>query len=392
MTPEPIAHAGSAAFAEPLRLTIPFGTRPEIVKLAPVISALRAADWPLRLVFTGQHYDSALGANFLDELDVRPDVQWSLPEGAGARFGGLLERAVDEFAQEPKAEAVLLLGDTLTVPVFCLAARQARIPVIHLEAGLRSFNETSMEEVNRKVAAATGQLHLAPTALAERFLRAEGVPAERIRVVGNTVIDILRTRGARPVPPEERRGVLVTAHRAGTVDQPDRLRTLVDTLARIAEHTEQVTFPVHPRTRGRLASLGLDETLRQAGVELTAPLAYDAMLRATAGSRVVVTDSGGLQEEASWLGVPVVVLRTSTPRWEGVAAGSSVLVGLDGDLAVESVLRFSDPAEQHRVARIPCPYGDGRTAERVLEVLADPTVRPLLRLDEPDFIGKQVPR
>ena len=131
------------------------------------------------------------------------------------RFGGLLERAVDEFAQTPKAEAVLLLGDTLTVPVFCLAARQARIPVIHLEAGLRSFNETSMEEVNRKVAAATGQLHLAPPALAERFLRAEGVPAERIRVVGNTVIVILRTRGARPVPPEERRGVLVTAHNHG---------------------------------------------------------------------------------------------------------------------------------------------------------------------------------
>jgi len=374
-----------------LHLTIPFGTRPEIVKLAPVISALRAADWPLRLVFTGQHYDSALGASFLDELDVEPDVQWSLPEGQGARFGGLLERAVDEFAQH-RTQAVLLLGDTLTVPVFCLAARQARIPVIHLEAGLRSFNETSMEEVNRKVAAATAQLHLAPTALAERFLRAEGVSAERIRVVGNTVIDILRSRGARPVPPEERRGVLVTAHRATTVDRPDRLRTLADTLVRIAGHCEQVTFPVHPRTRDRLVTLGLDETLRQAGVELTPPLAYDAMLRATAGSRVVVTDSGGLQEEASWLGVPVVVLRTSTPRWEGVAAGSSVLVGLDGDLAVESVLRFSDPAEQRRVARIACPYGDGRTAERVLEALADPAVRPLLRLDEPDFIGKQVPR
>ena len=382
---------GVAAAAEPLHLTIPFGTRPEIVKLAPVIDVLCLAGWPLRLVFTGQHYDAALGTSFLDELGVQPDVRWSLPEGTAARFGGLLERAVGEL-EHCRSEAVLLLGDTLTVPVFCLAARQARIPVIHLEAGLRSFNETSMEEVNRKVAAATGQLHLAPTALAERFLRAEGVPAERIRVVGNTVIDILRTREARPVAPERRRGVLVTAHRAGTVDDPDRLCTLADTLVRIAEHSEHVVFPVHPRTRGRLAAQGLDEKLRQAGVDLTPPLAYDAMLRATAGSRVVVTDSGGLQEEASWLGVPVVVLRSSTPRWEGVAAGSSVLVGLDGDLAVESVLRFSDPAEQARIAELPCPYGDGRTAERVLEALADPAVRPLLRLDEPDFIGKQVPR
>lgn len=377
--------------AEPLHLTIPFGTRPEIVKLAPVISALRAAGWPLRLVFTGQHYDSALGSNFLDDLDVKPDVHWSLPEGAAARFGGLLERAVDEF-EHCRTQAVLLLGDTLTVPVFCLAARQARIPVIHLEAGLRSFNETSMEEVNRKVAAATGQLHLAPTELAERFLRAEGVPAERIRVVGNTVIDILRARAVRPVPPEARRGVLVTAHRAGTVDRPERLATLVGTLVRIAAECDQVTFPVHPRTRERLAGSGLDDTLRQAGVELAAPLSYDAMLRATAGSRVVVTDSGGVQEEAAWLGVPVVVLRSSTPRWEGVATGSSVLVGLDGDLTVESVRRFSSPEEQLRVSRLECPYGDGRTAERVLEVLSDPEIRPLLRLDEPDFIGKQVPR
>lgn len=391
MTTEQSADIPAEASAEPLRLTIPFGTRPEIVKLAPVISVLRTAGWPLRLVFTGQHYDAALGTSFLDELGVQPDAQWTLPEGPAARFGGLLERAVDEF-EHCRTQAVLLLGDTLTVPVFCLAARQARIPVVHLEAGLRSFNETSMEEVNRRVAAATGQLHLAPTALAERFLRAEGVAAERIRVVGNTVVDILRARGARPVPPERRRGVLVTAHRASTVDHPDRLRALADTLVRIAKQTEHVTFPVHPRTRGRLASSGLDETLRQAGVELTPPLAYDAMLRATAGSRVVVTDSGGLQEEASWLGVPVVVLRNSTPRWEGVAAGSSVLVGLDGDLAVESVLRFSDPAEQSRIAQVPCPYGDGRTAERVLEVLADPAIRPLLRLDEPDFIGKQVPQ
>lgn len=376
---------------EPLHLTIPFGTRPEIVKFAPVINMLRDAGWPLRLVFTGQHHDAALGADFLDELGVEPDVRWTLPESPSARLGSLLEQAAAEF-EHCRTDAVLLLGDTFTVPVFCLAARQARIPVVHLEAGLRSFNETSMEEVNRKVAAATAQLHLAPTELAERFLLAEGVPAERIRVVGNTVVDNLRERGARAVPPEQRRGVLVTAHRASTVDRPDRLSTLAGTLARIAEHSERVAFPVHPRTRQRLATLGLDSMLTAAGVELVAPLAYDAMLRAVASSRVVVTDSGGLQEEASWLGVPVVVLRSSTPRWEGVSAGSAVLVGLDSDLTVESVLRFSDPAEQRRVAEIPCPYGDGHTAERVLEALSDPSIRPLLRLDEPDFIGKQVPR
>jgi UDP-N-acetylglucosamine 2-epimerase (non-hydrolysing) len=385
------SHDSGVGALQPLRLTIPFGTRPEIVKFAPVVHLLQAAGWPLRLVFTGQHHDAALGDSFLQDLGIQPDARWVLPEGRAARFGGLLERAVEELEQNP-ADAVFVLGDTLTVPVFCLAARQACVPVIHLEAGLRSFNETSMEEVNRKVAAATASLHLAPTELAARFLREEGVPAERIHVVGNTAIDILRDSGVRACPVAERRGVLVTAHRASTVDQPERLRSLVETLVRVAGLTQEVTFPVHPRTRQRLVASGLDKVLDNAGVVLARPLPYEAMLRAIAGARVVLTDSGGVQEEASWLGVPVVVLRSSTPRWEGVTAGTSVLAGLNGDLVVEAVARFSGAQEQGRAAMVECPYGDGRTAERVLDILRDPGVRPLLRLMEPDFTGKDAPK
>lgn len=385
-----ISSGTDVAAAPPLRLTVPFGTRPEIVKLAPVIRLLRGSGLPTRLVFTGQHHDAALGESFLADLGVEPDARWTLPGQAAARFGGLLERAVTELDGHPP-DAVLLLGDTLTVPVFCLAARRAQVPLIHLEAGLRSFNETSMEEVNRKVAAATASLHLAPTDLAARFLRAEGVPQERIRVVGNTAMDVLLASGAVRRAPHERRGVLVTAHRPTTVDRPDRLRTLVETLAVLAERHGPVTFPVHPRTRERLAADGLDAVLEQAGVALTPPMPYGEMIRALAASRVVVTDSGGLQEEASWLGVPVVVLRTSTPRWEGVAAGTSVLVGLDGDLTAQAVARFSDPAEQERVSALACPYGDGRSAARIVSILTDPAVRPLLRLAAPDFVGKEVP-
>jgi HAD superfamily hydrolase (TIGR01509 family) len=156
---------------------VPFGTRPEIVKLAPVVRALRAAEVDVTVVATGQHYDAELTDVFYDELGVRPDRVGRL-QGTGAeRLGTMLTDAL-ELVASLCPDLVLLLGDTHTVPCFCLAARNRGVPVAHLEAGLRSFNETSMEEVNRRVAAATASLHLAPTELAARFLRAEGVPAE----------------------------------------------------------------------------------------------------------------------------------------------------------------------------------------------------------------------
>jgi UDP-N-acetylglucosamine 2-epimerase (non-hydrolysing) len=383
-----------------LRLTVPFGTRPEIVKLAPVVREVRRRGWPTRLVFTGQHFDPALGEEFLRSLDMEPDVRWALPQGSAAALGALLERAVEEVAgaaADVAADAVLLMGDTMTVPVFCLAARRACVPVVHLEAGLRSFNETSMEEVNRRIAAATASLHLAPTQLAARFLGSEGVDAGRIRVVGNTVVDVVRESGVERVPVESRGGVLVTAHRASTVDSPERLGTLVELLVRIGGLAAAdpgfgpVVFPAHPRTRDRLLAAGLLGTLSGAGVEVVAPLPYREMLTALASSRVVVTDSGGLQEEAAWFGVPVVVLRRSTPRWEGVAAGSSELVGLDGDAAVGAVTRLGSVAELKRVDGLGCPYGDGFAAARVADAVAEAWAAGLLEFREPDFVGRVVP-
>jgi len=374
-----------------MNITIPFGTRPEIVKLAPVITLLREANWRLRLIFTGQHHDPALGEKFLTEFAVVPDVHWSLPDSPGRRLGTLLEQAVAELVDH-RPNLVLLLGDTYTVPFFCLAARHAGVPVAHLEAGLRSFNETSMEEVNRRVAAATASLHLAPTNLAAKFLRAEGISSQRIHVVGNPVIDVMVASGAKRCPPENRRGLLITAHRASNVDNPRRLSALVDTISSATKMVGSGTFPVHPRTQQRLHETGLDEQLRSVGVDLIAPQPYRAMLELIARARVVVTDSGGLQEEASWLGVPVVVLRSSTPRWEGVTLGSAELVGLNPDLAAKAVRRFAAPNEQNRVAAIPCPYGLGDSARRILDVLKDPATEPLLQLTEPNFIGKEPPQ
>ncbi|MHB1549083.1 MAG: non-hydrolyzing UDP-N-acetylglucosamine 2-epimerase [Acidimicrobiales bacterium] len=373
-----------------MNVLVPFGTRPEIVKLAPVVGALGRTGLAVTTVATGQHYDPSLADTFFDDLGLHPDRQWELSGGSTERFGQMARLAADTVA-EIGPDIVLLLGDTSTVPVFCLAARRHRVPVVHLEAGMRSFNPTSIEEVNRKVAAACTSLHLAPTDLAASFLRAEGIPEERIRVVGNPIIDVLVDRGVVGRTLAERRGVVMTAHRATNVDDPTRLAHLVEIARALAAIAPPVVFPIHPRTEDRLAVAGLRADLDVPGIATPGPLPYGEMLDALAGARLVVTDSGGLQEEASWLGLPTVVLRRSTPRWEGIASGASVLAGVDPQRAIDAALRLLRPEHQERIAALPCPYGDGSTGRRVAAILADPATAALVALDEPDFTDGHLP-
>ncbi|GIF14234.1 non-hydrolyzing UDP-N-acetylglucosamine 2-epimerase [Actinoplanes teichomyceticus] len=375
------------------RILVPFGTRPEVIKLAPVVHALRATGHHVTTVDTGQHRDAAMSTDVQRALGLTADVRLTPPAGPSL-LAALLSGATEVLAAHP-ADVVLALGDTHTVPAYALAARGAGVPFAHLEAGLRSFNPRSLEEVNRRVAAATAQVHFAPTARAAAFLAGEGVPDERIFVVGNPVVDALRERGIRPAPPAGRHGVLVTAHRAANVDDPARLARLVRVVGRLAA-IGPVRFPVHPRTRARLTEHGLlDRLAALPGVLCQDPLGYDDLLHVLAHSRVVVTDSGGLQEEAAYLGVPVVVLRRSTPRWEGVEAGAAVLTGIGSDdeagRAVEAAHRLSAPQSLARTARLPCPYGDGHTGARIAGLLADPAMDALLALDEPDYTGGRLP-
>lgn len=364
---------------------MPVGTRPEIVKLAPVVDALRRADHAVHVLATGQHHDEALAGGVFADLGLVPDERWDLPRDEAARVGALLAGAFRAVGDH-RPDAVLVLGDTYTVPLFALAARRHGVPVVHLEAGLRSFNPTSMEEVDRRVAGATAALHLAPTVLAARFLADEGVAAEQVRIVGNPVLDVLRARGVARRPGEVRDGVVVTAHRAGNVDDPERLARIVAIVRRLAEEVGPVVFPVHPRTRARLDASGATADLDHPAVHLMPPVPFAEMVDLVAGARLVVTDSGGLQEEAAWCGVPVVVLRRSTPRWEGVLDRTSVLAGLDVDRAVRAAAAFVTPDAQARVAAVPCPYGDGHTASRVVRLLADPAVVARLALAEPDLV------
>jgi len=365
-------------------ILVPFGTRPEIVKLAPVVAALREQGSDVHALATGQHDDPLLADAFFTDLGLVPDERWDLPKAEPARVGAILSGAYEALPRL-SPDLVLLLGDTHTVPLFGLAARRHGVPIAHLEAGLRSFNDRSLEEVNRRAIAAMASLHLAPTELAARFLVNEGHDPARIHVVGNPITDTLRLSGPAVRPVDARERIVVTAHRATTVDDPTRLACLVDLVIRLAAEVDAVRFPLHPRTRARLEDSGLLARLEHAlNVSIEPPLRYPDMLDAVAGARLIVTDSGGLQEEASWLGVPVVVLRASTPRWEGVLDGTTRLVGLDADHAVSAALDLTAPDAQARVAATPCPYGDGCVAARVATLLADRSTAEALVAREPD--------
>ena len=370
-----------------MRITIPIGTRPEVIKLARVVRALRDAGHEVRCVATGQHTDPRMAGHLFDALGCPPDAVWELPGTEGQRVGKLLELAFDELSTN-RPDGLMVLGDTYTAPLTAMAARRHGVGVIHLEAGLRSFNERSMEELHRRMMADLATVHLAPTEMAATFLTAEGVASERIRVVGNPVIDALVASGVERVPVDERRGVLVTAHRATNVDDPERLAELVNLVRSLGREFGPVVFPVHPRTNARLEDSGLLRLVADAaGVELREPLSYERLLERLAASRMVVTDSGGLQEEASYFGVPAVVLRATTPRWESVASGAVRLTGLDAARAMDAVRALASPAEIRRIDGLPCPYGSGDTGGRVVAALEEAALLQLLSPAEPELGG-----
>jgi UDP-N-acetylglucosamine 2-epimerase (non-hydrolysing) len=266
-----------------------------------------------------------------------------------------------------------------------MAARRHAVPVAHVEAGLRSHNARSQEELNRRMVADLATVHFAPTATAFEHLRAEGVPAEQIHVVGNTICDVLLESGIARIAPEQHRGVLFTAHRATNVDDPDRLATLVTIVEALADRWGPVVFPVHPRTADRLGAAALTGGLRRDDIQLVAPLDHAALLDRLAHSVLAVTDSGGIQEEAAWLGVPTVVLRATTPRWEGVHAGFAELCGLDVGAVLEAADRLTGAAAVDRISSLPCPYGDGHAATRIAAVLVSAHATGRLTISEPEL-------
>ncbi len=348
------------------RLATVVGNRPQFVKAAGVCGLLRERHEEI-LIHTGQHHDAELSAAFFDELGLpAPDHDLGVAGGTNASQLARMIAALEPLLARVAPDAVLLYGDTNSTLAGALAAADRDTPVIHVEAGMRSFDRTQPEERNRVLTDQLSALLLCSSAGPAAQLAAEQVPGRAV-VVGDVMVDVAlatRERALTRTEPLARVGVqtgrylLATAHRAATVDEPDALARLVSLLEAI---DEPIVFPVHPRTLARLAAHGLDARAAQAAI-LTPPLGYLDFAALLVHARVVLTDSGGVQKEAYIAGVPCVTLRERTEWVETVAAGWNTLVGLDREAALAATRR---PPPSQR----PPLYGEGDAGPRIVAAI-----------------------
>jgi UDP-GlcNAc3NAcA epimerase len=344
------------------------GNRPQFIKAAAVSGPLRAEHEEL-LVHTGQHYDDSLSEIFFRELGLaKPDRELGIGGGSNTSQTARMLAALEPLLAAERPDAVLVYGDTNSTLAGALAAAQAGLAVVHVEAGMRSFDRAMPEERNRVLSDHLSELLLCASQTAAENLRAESI-AGRVEVVGDVMVDVaLRAAPAARAEQEALRAhgvhggeyLLLTVHRAGNVDDPERLRTL---LALIAALPGPIVFPLHPRTRARLREAGLLEKLaRIEGLHVSEPLGYMELAALLYQARAVVTDSGGVQKEAYLAGVPCVTLRANTEWVETVRSGWNTLVDLDADAALAALAR------QPPAAREPL-YGDGHAAERCVAAI-----------------------
>jgi UDP-N-acetylglucosamine 2-epimerase (non-hydrolysing) len=357
------------------RVCFVVGARPNFMKTAPVHRALGELSPAVErlLVHTGQHYDEGMSSIFLRELALpEPDVFLGVGSGTHAEQTGRALVAVEQVVAEQSPDLVVVAGDVNSTLAAALAAVKLHVPVAHIESGLRSFDEEMPEEHNRKLTDHLSAVLLAHSANAIENLRREGIEEARIHLVGNTMIDSLleHAEAARALAPWERFGlepgayVLVTLHRPTLVDDEELLAETAAALAGLAGWLP-VIFPVHPRTGLRLERSSLFETLARSGVHVCEPLGYLEFLGLEAEARAVVTDSGGVQEETSALGVSCFTLRRTTERPVTVELGTNTVLGL-APARLAEVPELVESAHDVR----PIPLWDGRAGERAARVLA----------------------
>jgi UDP-N-acetylglucosamine 2-epimerase (non-hydrolysing) len=364
-----------------VRIVHAVGARPNFMKAAPVMVALaRRGGLSQLLVHTGQHYDANMSRVFFQQLGLpKPDVNLEVGSASHTVQTAQVMVRFEEVVLAQRPDLVLVYGDVNSTLAVALVCAKLQIPVGHVEAGLRSFDRTMPEEINRMLTDQVADLLFTPSADGNENLLREAVPAEKVHLVGNVMIDTLVrllpraqahwpvVRATLPVESEvwdEGRYGLVTLHRPSNVDEPEQLRRIMDTLQEVAR-TIPVIFPVHPRTRQRLCDLSLET--QSTGLYLIEPVGYLEFLALQHRATLVITDSGGVQEETTFLGVPCLTVRENTERPVTVEMGTNILVGRDMQRLRAEVDRILAGGPKKGSAP---PLWDGRASERIADVIA----------------------
>jgi UDP-N-acetylglucosamine 2-epimerase (non-hydrolysing) len=355
-----------------MKVALVAGARPNFMKVAPILEALsRRRETQTLLVHTGQHYDQKMSGDFFADLGIpSPDVNLEIGAGSHAVQTGRAMIRFERVCLSAKPDWVVVVGDVNSTLACSLTAKKLCLRVAHVEAGLRSGDWSMPEEINRLCTDSISDLLFTTDKLASQNLRREGVPEERIRFVGNTMIDTLLRHLPRalrlPLPEgvEEKRYAVLTLHRPATVDSPEALASVLKVIAELSSKLP-IVFPVHPRTRKNLQEFGLSHLLTS-NVTLLDPLSYLAFIGLAARARMILTDSGGLQEEATVLRIPCITMRPNTERPITCSLGTNILAGTD-PMKIRAAI---DAVLGGRVKRGAIPEKwDGHAAERIVEIL-----------------------
>lgn len=357
------------------------GARPNFMKVAPIVEAMkrREQEFAPLVVHTGQHYDAAMSDSFFRDLELpQPDVYLGVGSAShAAQTAAVMERFEPVVISE-KPDWVIVVGDVNSTLACALVCVKLGIKVAHVEAGLRSRDRTMPEEINRLLTDQIADLLFTPSEDAGENLRLEGIPPQRICFVGNVMIDSLikhlpsaeKSTVAVDIGLNEREYAVLTLHRPSNVDEPITFARILDAIEEIGQRLP-IVFPVHPRTRKTIEALGFSERIAKAkGLHIIEPLGYIDFLSLYSKARLVLTDSGGIQEETTMLGIPCVTLRETTERPITVTMGTNVVVGTDPQKIAEAAFTALTALNQSRPAnhQVP-PLWDGRTAERILDAL-----------------------
>ena len=366
------------------RLICIVGARPNFMKIAPVIEALKkeTPEIEVKLVHTGQHYDAAMKHQFFVQLGIpEPDVDLGVGSGSHSVQTAEIMKRFEPVMEEFEADAVLVVGDVNSTIACALVAVKNHVPVIHVESGLRSGDREMPEEINRVLTDQISDLLYTTERTAADNLQREGVDLARVHFVGNVMIDTLKKHVERATPIaqtlaelanpqrvlDSKQGyALLTMHRPSNVDEEPVLSSLLQTLASVSQQLP-IVFPVHPRTRQRIKEFGLDDKLQAANIHCLNPLGYMEMLGLMTNARMVLTDSGGIQEETTALGVPCITLRENTERPITVNQGTNTIVGTDSAAILREVNVVL--AEGGKVGRQP-ELWDGQAAVRIARHLS----------------------